>query len=360
MKEQLESISNAKTEQEDKFTEIRGNYEKEVTNLKIQLKNASMKVSKSKFCSSTNVNTEKPSNKSQPANTFSSRVQHSSDSYEYRGKRNAAATENKPKLERQDSLAKSSWVDLKELIHSKDAVSKKKIESEKSDNSKASIASKKPSSSATSDLDDPLEHDLGSESSSSDHMKAMDTSIIRRKPLTNSARPKLIIPKSTQTLPQASGFGKATTPKIPRHAHESIDNYKDKYEQARLAIDTLKLDLENYKCRLEKKDTYTSDLKKKCVSMETELTLKVKEKDKIKEEIVEKERIFITNQLEIADLKERLANALKQRSGGSDSQEETRKLLETNSQLVDANSSLRKQISKLNERMDVSISNEEP
>jgi hypothetical protein len=350
------ALSDSKNKAE-KIDEIKGYYEKEVTNLRIQLKNSSIRVSKSRFCSTTNMITDRPSGASEPP-TKPKVFQHASERFDYSG---SSPNASKHKLERQDSLAKQSWSDIKNLIHATGEGKKNKMNSGMSRQSKGSVSKKKSSSSSSSNLEHPLEElepDMNSNSSSDEKIDLIpNTCIIGKKSQVNRQAVRLSLniphtPKSAQTLPPASAFIKAgsSSPVKPKFAHQSINQYQDRFEQTKSELETLKLEIGTYEMKLKKKDEHISELKKRCEELESQVTLKKKEKEVFRNELVDKDKDLIISHCLIQDLKTQIQEIASRQPADSAAADKS-KYMAINEKLADVNNKLRQENEQLADRL---------
>jgi predicted nucleic acid-binding Zn-ribbon protein len=295
LEEKLKAIKLEKLKVETNLDEIKGNYEQEVTNLKIQLKNASLRVSKSKFCSTTNMNMEQTDPTQQPSGS-KSKSQFPS------GNESIHKTNNKVALERQDSFAKQSWSDIKDMLHAKEEAKSIRLNSVRSQSASASQQSRKPSSSS-SDSGNDLENDLGSESSSQDKKKVpVNTSFIKKKSIRLSesvARPGVNV-RSAQTLP---GHIRSTATSPTRFVHQSMDEYRDRFEKANMTIDTLKCEIATLETRLKKKDEHIGEMKKELAMAKAQMTTKQAEKEALRGELVTVQQKLIVAQCDLDEVR---------------------------------------------------------
>lgn len=293
LEERLKAVNVEKLKVETNLDEIRGNYEQEVTKLKIELKNASLRVSKSRFCSKTNMNLEQTDPTQQPSGS-KSKSQFPS------GNESIPKPNNKVALERQDSFAKQSWSDIKDMLHAKEEAKSIRLNSVRSQS--VSQQSKKPSSSSSGSEND-LEHDLGSESSSQEKKKApVNTSIIKKKSIRLSesvARPGANV-RSAQNLP---GHIRSTTTSPTRFVHQSMDEYRDRFEKANMTIDTLKCEITTLETRLKKKDEHIGEMKKELAMSKAQMTTKQAEKEALRGELVAVQQKLIVAQCDLDEVR---------------------------------------------------------
>lgn len=285
-----------KLKMEANVDEIKGNYEKEVTNLKIQLKNASLRVSKSKFCSTTNLNLEKQTDLTQQPTGSKSKSQFPSAN-------ESIPKPNKTVLERQDSFAKQSWSDIKDMLHAKGESKNGRMNSGRSQSE--SIKSKKPSSSASSGTENDLEHDLGSESSSQEKAPGpVETSIIKKSNrLSQSVRPSGVV-RSAQALPLITGVKTSATSPMSRYVHQSMDEYRDRFEKANMTIDTLRCEMTTIEMRLKKKDEHIGEMKKELAAAKVAASARQAEKESLRGELVAVQHKLIVAQCELVDVRQ--------------------------------------------------------
>lgn len=294
LEERLKFMTAEKQKAENNLDEIRGKYEQEVTNLKIQLKNTSFKFSKSKFCSTTNLNQEKQTDMTQQQSGSKSKSQFPSA--------NESLPKQSPKvaLERQDSFAKQSWSDIKDMLHAKQDARIEKMNTGKSQTQ--TLKSKRSSSSSNNE--EELIHDPGSESSSEDKKPRAPVETSINNSSTNHCIPLLkpIHAKSAQNLPVINLIRSSPTSPT-RFIHQSMDEYRDRFERANMTIDTLKCEMTTLETRLRKKDEAIAELKKQLEVSKSHIAARQAEKESLREELVNCQKQLIVIRCELDDLR---------------------------------------------------------
>lgn len=325
LQSKFDALHAAKINVETKMDEIRGYYEAEVTSLKIQIKNNGMKMSKSRFCSTSNLNIQ-PVSAQTKTNTpqtqeASQKASQPSVKIESSLKKDGSATGRE-----QGSYIKKNWDELKSMIHEKDdSRSLKRMDSQQSIHSassphkpKLSLAVKSNSDSSNSNV----ENEIPSRSSSTEE-KSKKTNKLKSRP--KPVRHKSMMPSSTKPNPPSSEVSppkasplksnqskiapvklelvesppppdntpslqpqRSTTPK----AKTPID-YKVKFELAQSKYEEICLDKQLYEDRLIKKDKQNRILKKQCETLKNDISSKKQDKQNAMDLLVAKEKELI-------------------------------------------------------------------
>ncbi len=322
LQSKFDALTVAKTSVENNLEQIKGYYEAEVTNLKIQIKNNGTKMSKSRFVSTSNLNVQ-PISAQEPTKTNTLQTQGASLSSIR--KEGSMKGEGSVTSQKRESFANKNWDEIKSRIHEKDdSRSLKRMNSQLSNHSASSRPKLKPSvASNQSSSDSNVENEIPSRSSS-DKPGAKKNKLkihpkpIRHKsmapsssntPLGNEPSP----PKNSPLKPDPTKFIQATpansisvqqnqastTPK----AIKSPVDYKEKFELAQSRLEALRLDMQLLEDKLSKKDEYIRGLKKDYNALKTEMATKKQDRDSARTELIVKEKSLISALVTIEELK---------------------------------------------------------
>lgn len=190
LESKLQTLIKENRELREKIEENRGDYQKEVTDLKIQLRNSTIKSAKSRFCSTTNMAPQKEK--------------------EEKDMIPVSIPEEPPQLVRKDSFTTQGWDKIKDVIHSKG----ERNSSNPRSKAGGSVKKSSPSESSSSNI----EHEILSDSDSGGKKKAGGV----LPPKTGAKDLKIplpLAPTSTQTLP-------ATTAELKKPAQANASAFQ--------------------------------------------------------------------------------------------------------------------------------------
>lgn len=267
-------INKAREEMNEQVEQMKAQYSKEITELRIQLNGLNKLTSKSRFCSTTNMK-EGKKEKVEPI----------------------------PEKVERESFQGKAWDDIKNIIHKK-ADARYQNSVPKSSNP----ASKKNSESSNSDH---MEQEIASDSSSDSRNKGARSVNIKIK----DSKPKdmkmaqVTLPRSTQTLP-ANNTISPLNPPVGRSAHSRGGNqdtaFKEKYLESVAQHEKSLEECALLQHKIKKKEEHASALRKEAVAWKNEAEKAKQDKLAMRENLVEKERQLVIALSNIEDLKNSL------------------------------------------------------